>query len=178
VKTIGQGLATALLLAFGNAADSQGVEWGWSHSDPRPAVEYALTLPAGSPRDEALRRLISYWDSIGLGEPASRNPPLGISLLPVFDSPAVTQVFTLWEPLRDDASYLTSAADLDRLLGDLSAANFLAQDFQDQVLFPTLRKEFAIQFAQLHSVSEPHGSWLLAAGVAALAGTGSQKGGR
>jgi hypothetical protein len=141
-------------------------------------VEYALTLPAGSRRDEALRSLISYWDSIGLGEPASGNPPLGISLLPVFDSPAVTQVFTLWEPLRGYASYVTSAADLDRILGDLSAANFLAQDFQDQVLFPTLRKEFAIQFAQLHSVPEPKVSWLMAVGVAALAGTWLNKGGR
>lgn len=149
---------------------AQETAGGWSDRDPTAAVDYVKSLPTGPERNEAFTSLIDYWSTINLSLPQVGDPPPTVSLLPVFDSREVVQIFRLPDVFRESATYLGSPADLNRLLNDLTVLNVLPAGYGEQQLFPALRQEFAVQFAHLQSVPEPQTWWLLIAGLLVFGG--------
>ena len=157
-----QRLATLWFVASASVSlQAQGTAGGWSDRDPAAAVDYVKSLPTGPERNEAFTSLIDYWSTINLSLPPAGDPPPTISLLPILDSEEVLRIFHPFGTIRDTAMYLASPADLNRLLNDITALNVLPAGYGEQQLFPALRQEFAVQFAQLQSVPEPRVSWLV-----------------
>lgn len=168
-----------LLVGFSVAVTSLPLraQGNWSSHDPTAALEYLKSLPSAG-QAAALETILTGWNADWPTAADGTVAPT-ISLLPVLDLPGVLAHFHAPESIRDDAAFLTSPADLNRLFNDISGLNSLPAGYADPELFPALRLEFVTQYVQIQNVPEPS-SWLLLSGGLGLLAVyaGWQRGGR